>query len=161
MMSEQQLSELFKDLGAPNPESWAQSQIKEGIPQLARFLFLKGCWDMVVPDNDSTWIERRVANTPPDSNQPFAGGAHALRRLIASGASKEDINELVRCFQAELLVGICQQIDDADNVDDNEDLARWALMLLDDDDNPTKIIGGLLESALSTDPSGSEMRPSN
>jgi hypothetical protein len=34
-MNEQQLTELFRKLGAQNPEGCAHSQIREGIPQLA------------------------------------------------------------------------------------------------------------------------------
>jgi hypothetical protein len=37
----QELTELFARLGAPRPESWARSQLEEGIPQLARFVFLR------------------------------------------------------------------------------------------------------------------------
>ncbi len=40
-MNEMELTELFARLGARDPEKWARSQIKEGIPQLARFLFLR------------------------------------------------------------------------------------------------------------------------
>jgi hypothetical protein len=35
------LTEIFKEGGAIDPESWASSEIEEGIPQLARFNFLK------------------------------------------------------------------------------------------------------------------------
>jgi len=40
-MNQEQLTALFQKLGARHPEGWARSQIKEGIPQLARFLFLR------------------------------------------------------------------------------------------------------------------------
>ena len=35
------LTALFQKFGAPDPESWAASQVEEGIPQLQRFLFLR------------------------------------------------------------------------------------------------------------------------
>lgn len=35
------LTEIFRQAGAKDPESWASSQIEEGINQLARFSFLK------------------------------------------------------------------------------------------------------------------------
>jgi hypothetical protein len=158
-MTKEELTNIFKELGAPGPEGWAHSEITEGLPQLARFLFLKGCWDMIVEDGDTRWIDGRIANTPPSSNDPYAGSAHALRRLLACGASKDDINEVVRCAQAELLFDICYQMDDSTSVDGNDDYANWALMLLDEDDNPIKQIGGLHESVLHTDPTGREMRP--
>ena len=158
-MNKEELTDIFKKLGAPNPEGWANSEINEGIPQLARFLFLKGCWDMIVPDGDASWIDNRIAHTSPTSNEPYAGSAHALRRLLSCGASRDDINEVVRCAQAELLFEIGYQMDDSSSVNGNDDFAHWALMLLDEDDNPIKPIGGLHSSVLYTDPTGREMRP--
>lgn len=158
-MTKEELTSILGDLGVPDPESWADSEISRGIPQLARFLFLKGCWDLIVSDGDTSWIDSSIKRTSPSSNEPYAGSAHALRRLMACGVSKDDINEVVRCAQAELLFGICYQMDDSSSVDGNDDYAEWALMLLDDDENPIKSIGGLHESVLHTDPSGREMRP--
>ena len=43
-MNEQELTELFRKLGAPHPEGWAHSQITEGILQLPRYLFLREAW---------------------------------------------------------------------------------------------------------------------
>jgi hypothetical protein len=40
-MNQDELTALFKKVGARKPEGWARSQIEEGIPQLARFLFLR------------------------------------------------------------------------------------------------------------------------
>src|SRR6478736_3386328 len=40
-MDQKKLSALFRTLGARDPGAWAQSQIEEGVPQLARFLFLR------------------------------------------------------------------------------------------------------------------------
>ena len=36
--------DLFRRLGAPSPSDWAHSQVTEGVPQLARFIFLKQAW---------------------------------------------------------------------------------------------------------------------
>jgi hypothetical protein len=38
------LRDRFSELGADEPESWARSEIVEGIPQLARFLILRKLW---------------------------------------------------------------------------------------------------------------------
>ena len=38
------LAHLFKIAGASDPEAWARSEVEEGIPQLARFLFLRQAW---------------------------------------------------------------------------------------------------------------------
>ena len=108
-MNKKELTQIFTDLGADDPESWATSEVEEGIPQLARFLFLKGCWDNIITDGDNTWIDRIISDTPEESNEPYSGTAHALRRLIASGANRDDISEVVRGIQAELLFKFCYQ----------------------------------------------------
>jgi len=43
-ISKLKLTELFKKLGAEDPESWANSQVEEGINQLGRYLFLRQAW---------------------------------------------------------------------------------------------------------------------
>src|SRR5579872_1632644 len=55
-MNVRELSALFRKLGARNPESWARSQLEENIPQLARFLFLRQAWKLVIDENDHGWI---------------------------------------------------------------------------------------------------------
>ena len=44
----QKLTKVFDRLGAADPESWARSEIEEGIPQLGRFVFLRALWDTVL-----------------------------------------------------------------------------------------------------------------
>ncbi len=55
-MDERELTELFRNLGADDPAGWARSQLEEGLPQLARFLFLRQAWKLVVKPDDSGWI---------------------------------------------------------------------------------------------------------
>lgn len=160
-MNKDELIKIFSDLGANQPEIWAESEVEEGIPQLARYLFLKGCWDNIVPDDDANWIDNIIDNTPEDSHEPFAGTAHALRRLLAIGANRADISAVVRGMQAEFLHSLCYQLDDPGAVAGNQ-YVRWALMELDDQAGlPKREINGLHESVLETDPTGREMRPRN
>jgi len=42
------LAARFRSLGAEDPESWARSEVQEGIPQLGRFLFLRALWEAVL-----------------------------------------------------------------------------------------------------------------
>jgi hypothetical protein len=42
------LTARFKSLGIDDPESWARSEIQEGIPQLGRAVFLRALWDAVL-----------------------------------------------------------------------------------------------------------------
>ena len=157
-MDEEELTATFARFGARDPEQWAGSEIREGIPQLARFLFLKGVWQEVVDAGDPSWIDRVVANTPEDSDAPFAGTAHALRRLLEAGADRQDLHEVVRGMQAEMIFGLCYLLDDPGAVEGN-DSVDWGLFELDEDDQPARGIGGLHESVLETDPTGREMRP--
>ena len=157
-MNKKDLVNIFRELGAANPEGWAESQVAEGTPQLARFLFLKGCWDNIVKDGDIGWIDRQIQSTPDDSKAPFSGVAHALRRLLESGAKPEDITELVRGMQAEFLFSICHQLDDPDSVEGNQ-YVNWGLCQLDENDRLIDFIDGLHESVLGTDPTGREMCP--
>src|SRR5262249_25800627 len=60
-MGEQELTELFRKLGADDPAGWARSQIREGIPQLARYLFLRQAWRQVLgPDDHSRNAQERA-----------------------------------------------------------------------------------------------------
>jgi hypothetical protein len=54
------LTDLFRKLGARDPEPWAASLTAEGIPQVARFPFLRGAWRNVVPEEDTTWLQSYI-----------------------------------------------------------------------------------------------------
>src|SRR5690348_1563025 len=54
------LTEIFRRAGADDPESWARSQLSEGIPQLAIFSFAKALWNGVMPEVDDNWIDREI-----------------------------------------------------------------------------------------------------
>jgi hypothetical protein len=84
-MNEQQLTELFRKLGAEEPESWAHSQIAEGILQLPRYLFLRQAWRKVVGPKDRSWMfEMR----PKDPNAPGGELGPAIDRILAIGARR-------------------------------------------------------------------------
>lgn len=153
-----QLTAIFADLGAPDPESWAASQLNEGINQLGRFLVLKGAWQGVVDDDDTAWIDRLVETTPSDRDRPFDGIAHALRNMLAVGVDRRDIIQLVRGMQVQALFALLYLIDDPGVVSGNS-YQSWALFEVDEDDQPLRPIAGLHESVLQTDPTGREMRP--
>jgi len=154
-----ELTALFKTLGAPDPEAWASSQVNEGIPQLARFLFLRQAWRHVVSEDDSSWIDRLIDSAGNDPEQPYAGSGHALRRLRAKGATNEEITDLVRGMQAELLFSFCYLLEDPAIDEAEASEVMWTLVQTDVDGNVISPISGLHESVLETDPTGREMRP--
>jgi hypothetical protein len=155
-MSERELTALFRKLGARDPAAWARSQINENIPQLARFLFLRQAWKLVVNVNDSNWItEMRQL----DSNDPGGDVGPAMTRLLAAGGQEDDLTKVVRVMQWRLLSGLCQLLDDPGNIEREAGDIAWRLFQVDEGDHPIAVMGGLAESVLETDPTGREMRP--
>jgi hypothetical protein len=154
-MNKKQLTDIFQKLGAENPDAWAESQIEEGIPQLARFLFLKGAWEEIVPDNEE-WIEKYLSVT--EFEVPFGGIAKSIQKMVECGVPKIYITELCRSICAEFLSGITHMLDDSSTVKGNKYL-NWALVQLDENDQPIQIVDSLHESVLETDPTGRECYP--
>jgi hypothetical protein len=162
----EKLASLLRRLGAPDPEAWARSEVDEGIPQLLRFLFLRGMWKGVVREDDTSWIEAHVGDSIRDPNGPLSGVGSALQRLVAGGADPGDLCELVRGMQYETLFHIAYLLDDATaawddvraDVPELEDV-DWGLWQHNSTGRPVCRIGSLHENALVTDPTGREMRP--
>jgi hypothetical protein len=158
----QRFTEYFRSLGTPDPESWARSQVEEGKPQYARFLFLREAWKNVIGDGDTSWIEPQMQQAEDRPHDPGAGSGPALKRMLAAGASREDIAEVVRVMQFAVLAGLAYQLSDSDVVEyPTREMPRvnWTLFEVDDDGKPLHPIGGLHESVLAVDPTGREMRP--
>ncbi len=158
-MNENRLTELFRSLGARDPEQWARSQTREGIPQLARFLFLRQAWKLVVPEGDNRWIDAAVRQGAARPNDPYAGVGHALEKLRARGATDEELTDVVRGMQAELLFSLCHLLEDPGDLEPDVADVAWCLVQVDDAGNVVGPLGGLHESVLETDPTGREMRP--
>lgn len=155
------LTELFRQLGAADPELWARSQINEGIPQLARFLFLRQAWSRIVSDSDPSWIGAYMRSADARPNDPYAGVGHGLRALLSKGATPHEITSVVRGMQAELLFGLCYMLEDPGLVEEEVQDICWQLFLVNDDGEPQQPLAGLHESVLETDPTGREMRPNH
>ncbi|TAL80475.1 MAG: hypothetical protein EPN75_07105 [Beijerinckiaceae bacterium] len=148
-MDEEALTDLFARLGARDPEQWARSEILEGIPQLARFLFLRQAWKLIVSEDDRTWIRDHVST---DRNAPGGAISSALARLLAQGASESDLTTVVRVMQWQLLTGLCYLLDDPGNLEQEVSSIAWRLFEVDGNEQPIAVLGGLHESVLDTDP---------
>ena len=158
-MNRDELTSLFRKLGAPDPEGWARSQLEEGIPQLARFLFLRQAWRRIADERDASWIDRSIQRAESHPNEPYAGVGHALKKLRARGATDEELTDLARGMQARALFSFCYLLDDPGDLEDEVADMGWTLMQVDDAGNLLATIHGLHESVLATDPTGREMRP--
>jgi hypothetical protein len=154
-MNVQELSALFRKLAARNPEEWAQSQIEEHIPQLARFLFLRQAWKLVIGESDFGWISemRQI-----DSGKPGGDIGPAITRLLAGSGKESDLTRIVRVMQWKILSGLCQLLDDPGNIEKETGNIAWRLFQVDENDHPIAIIGELVESLLEMEPTGQEMR---
>jgi hypothetical protein len=155
----QTLTDLFSKLGAREPERWAASQSDEGLPQVARFLFLRQAWRAVVDESDPQWIDGAISYAEAQPNEPYAGVGHALRALRGRGATDEELTDLVRGMQAELLFQFCNLLEDPGELEPEVADIGWALVQVDVEGDVVAAISGLHESVLETDPSGREMRP--
>jgi len=155
-VTEQELVQLFEKLGARNPAGWAHSQTSECLPQLARFLFLKQAWTLVVKDGDQSWISEVCQS---EANIPGGAIGPAIDRLISNDVSRQDLTIVVRVMQWRLLSGLCRLIDDPGMLEGEVDNIAWRLFQVDENDLPIAPISGLVESVLETDPTAREMRP--
>ncbi|WP_152541021.1 hypothetical protein [Sulfitobacter noctilucae] len=95
--------------------------------------------------------------------EPFSGQGQAIERMLSLGVSRSDIVDLVRSSQVEAISRLCYFLDDPSLCNEENERVRsvgWALVVTNEDFEPTdKVIGGLHESVLETDPTGREMRP--
>jgi hypothetical protein len=156
----ERLSALFRELGASEPEGWAHSQVEEGINQLHRYLFLRQAWALIVPETDFAWMDREIENAAKNPNAPFSGIGAALESLLAIGTDRQNLADVIRGKQAELLFGLCYLLEDSGLAEDAVKHIGWRLVETDEEDEPTRRpISGLHESVLETDPTGREMRP--
>lgn len=159
-MSElEELTNLFRKLGAREPEEWASSQLFEGINQLGRFLFLRQAWREVVPEDDHSWIQAQIDCSAQNTGAPCSGIGQALKNLLAKGADPQDITDVVRVMQYTLLFRLCYLLGDPGELEPEIQHISWGLVQLDEDGEVVDSIDALHESVLETDPTGREMRP--
>lgn len=148
-MNESELVNLFAKLGARNPAKWARSQLDEKIPQLARFLFLREAWKLVVPENDHHWISAYAEMNPMGSRSPIES---AIERVMGQGVRREDLTTIVRVMQLRLLFGLCYLLDDPGDLEDDVKSVWWRLFQVDERGEPVAAIAGLHESVGETEP---------
>jgi hypothetical protein len=158
-MDQKKLTALFEKLGARDPEAWARSQFEQGIPQLAKFLFLRQAWRAVVSEGDAGWIAGAIASSEARPDDSYAGVGQALRSLRARGATDDELTDLVRGMQAELLFQICYLLEDPGELESEVEDVTWSLVETDEAGDVLDDIRGLHESVLEMDPTGREMRP--
>jgi hypothetical protein len=153
------LTHLLELAGAPEPSNWAKSEVQENIPQLARFMFLRQAWRRVLSADDTAWIDNHITWSRKNSNSPGAALGPSLERCLQKGCSREDLLEIARTAQWQLLHAICYLLSDPSIEEPELQHIAWALVEIDPNGQRGREIGGLHESVLETDPTGREMRP--
>src|SRR5687767_11622751 len=107
------LARRMEALGAPDPEQWAASEIRESIPQQARYLFLRSIWPTLI----APWATMDVVRTVP-----------AAERLLQDGASADDLATALRAVAYETAFGIVQHLDEGHDPNAPSDAPGWVLM---------------------------------
>lgn len=106
------LTERMAELGAPDPGSWAGSEISEGIPQQARYLVLRRIWaSTLTPWRDPGMLRRN----------------EALAQLLDRGADPEMLAEALRGVVFDAVSGVIMVIDEGYDPDAPDDAPGWAL----------------------------------
>ena len=143
------LAETFRRLGAEEPEAWALSEVEDGIPQLARFVFLRRLWrgaeEWKLPPTD--WFVDRDPGPPDDEDgedevessaeavsvdeadaEPaFFAVQQAVRRILATGADPEDLKEVARAVFLHAVFDAVQAVDEGYDPEAGEGLPGWLL----------------------------------
>jgi len=159
-INEQELTEIFRALGAKEPEDWARSQVNEGIPQLHRFLFLKQAWGYVVDTKDHSWVDNVLDNLRRQRERGQSVPEDPIERLLSKGVDRSDISALYRGAQVDMMSSMAYLLDDPVIPEEVGDLighVGWTLVATNEDFEPTDVvIDGIHESIEETDPCDSE-----
>jgi hypothetical protein len=139
------LTERMRQLGAPDHESWADSERRDDIPQEARWLILRALWSTI-----DVFAHEGMRAAP------------AGARLLAAGADPGDLSRAMRYAAMSGVFGALVTIDEMTARDVPRNAPGWLLMETRYDPDagdyvPTgRTVGGLHESLNSADPSGRE-----
>ena len=156
----EQMISLMTAWGAPNAEEWVESEIEEDMPQMARFLMLRGLWSEIDAwrDKSGEWVSRMTSTAEEDPNGYFADAGLALKRMKEAGVNSDDLGRVARCVAYESIFSVLNRIDEGGDPE-AEDAPGWALAEVDANGEGTgRVVGGLHEDLLSLDPSGREGR---
>lgn len=110
------LAQVFKALGAKNPERWALNHVDKGTDELGRFVLLRAMWFRTVEPG------RLLASARKDKHV-----GDAVDRLFKK-ADLVDLDALVRYAQRAALTDICKVLDDPAH---NDDGIRWSVFRVD------------------------------
>jgi hypothetical protein len=147
-----ELVEAFRRLGVRNPEGWARSQTREGINQMGRACLLYWLFYYLVGQHDLGWVDREIALYDQfEAKRPGRGAARlphgpVLKRLLAAGATREELTVLCREMQLKTLYDCCAVLDCIRVPPDEVAIDCFGVFEVDADGNPLRRVPGLHES---------------
>jgi hypothetical protein len=151
------LTESFRELDADEPESWASSQIHEGIPQLARCAILRMLWNCVRDDDEST-LQKTIERVLKKSRNETST-IDLMARCLQLGVSPQLLHQLVRCVEIDVLQSVTYELEGRPLAPSVQDI-EWGIFQVDQDGVPFgPQVQSFNESFISLDPTGREGGP--
>ncbi|WP_063738835.1 MULTISPECIES: hypothetical protein [Streptomyces] len=144
MTDAEKITRLFAALGAEDPESWAGSEVREDLPQLARYRLLRALWQDIRAWDSASVDSLRDATDAQGATAPD----HAV-----------DLGRLARLVARETTFGVLYRLADPDGDDlpagMREQMPGWVLTETTPAGEPTHRVLGALYEDLNTmgDPS--------
>jgi hypothetical protein len=139
---------ILKQFNADDPLGWVASEMRENIPQVARFLFLhrirsevlNGHLHFTLPENAD--FEKSL---PPLKRLEVGGDAY--RRLIASGANQEDLVRVARAATCSAVLNLVEMLDGVSysDVDTIDNAPNWSIMETIEENDEWKLTGRTLD----------------
>ncbi|MEU6601934.1 hypothetical protein [Streptomyces flaveolus] len=144
MTDAEKITRLFAALGAEDPESWAGSEVREDLPQLARYRLLRALWQDIRAWDSASVDSLRDATDAQGATAPD----HAV-----------DLGRLARLVARETTFGVLYRLADPDGdglpAGMREQMPGWVLTETTPAGEPTHRVLGALYEDLNTmgDPS--------
>ncbi len=150
---------ILERFGADDPASWVSSEMREDIPQVARFLFLHEVRTKLIGNFGSRKSADTDSKRHPD--EIMAAGNDARNRLIKSGVSADDLDRVAHAAACESVFDFISLLDglEESEIDDLEDAPRWVVAEVAGPIGESKLTGrcldGLHESIITLYPTDS------
>jgi hypothetical protein len=137
---------VLRAAGCDDPEAWADSELEENSPQLARFLLCRTIWEHAIE--------------PWRQENPLAEYSEA-RALLTAGTDADQLRRLGGKIAYQTMTAVVNAIDQQQYVgaaDVPQDAPGWMIMEVDGESlEPTGRNAGFIhESILAVDPTGTE-----
>lgn len=143
---------ILKRYGASGPLGWVGSEMRENIPQVARFLILREIRavmdrlpfaDLPVAQKSAATIEKTLDLTKIDQD-----GQAAFQRLADSGANIEDVLRVARAVNVQAVLDMIRILDEGYDSPSEDETLGWALAETDNYELTGRFINALHENIL-------------